>query len=509
MQSKWQQNIDQCLKHALQEFLKNSQFNYILQHMTHLLQENKVVEAYSYCTGTSEYFRIKSKASLFLELRELLEPVSSKVKERRWNKQLSNTCSWFDIKKDSEDIVSCLNGLLSSGIQITQPNTVNQYSLQSKNAMVRGLALHAKYAVPIAKRILQDLISNHEDYEVWEPGRLIHPTMYFMACTPDVIISHKKVDFYRMIDNLHAQHPLTTDDLHTNALQAVFELKTFHKSKISKQVMNNVLDSIRVGGDGVKKELVNIITDMAVKQKITPTKKTREMDFKHRTQTKNLNGLSKTFTLYPTEEFLILDAQTIPTTQLGFIPKNYKKDEWPMENLCSEKTIGRAWVFVYDPQNMEDFEPTYVFSYKKSPFMLLPKSKVYRQMLEQRCVVQRYNSDAMSVFIGMFCVDEEVEDTKYQEYRDQKKVSPGIVLVIETKIHSETTRAFEECALIELFQRYPQTLGAENQRPMCELTDMIHSLVWSAKLEKETSYGLGNYNPEKDLAQSVLGACFV
>lgn len=507
LQRKWKQNIDKCLRYCVQEFLTNPQFKHILQDMTLLLNENKVIEAYTYCTNTSEYFRIKSKASLFLEVRELLEPISLQFRDKRWNKQLFNICSWFDITKNPDDIISCLTGLISSDIQTTHPNMVSQYALQSNSSMVKGLALHDKYAVPIAKRILKYLTNNHQKYEVWEPGRIIHPTMYFMACTPDVIISHRKKEFYRMMDALHAQHQLSPGELSNNALQAVFELKTFHKAQISKQDMNHILDMIEIGYDGVKKQLVKIITDLAVKQKILPTSKTREIDFRHRLQANTLDGFSKTFILYPTDEFLMLNMKSVPANQLGFIPKSYKKYEWSMENLCSKSTIGRAWVFLYDPNNVEESEPLHVFSYEKSPFMLLPKSKVYRQMLEQRCVLQHYNSDAVSLFIGMFCIQD--GDTNSQWSYAKSNASPGIILIIEATMHTETTMAFEECALIELNERCPQALGAKNPLPLCELTDIIHSLVWSRQLERETSYGLGNYNPETDVAEYVLKDSFL
>lgn len=509
IQQKWRRNLDECLKQCVEEFLKNPQFSYILQDITILLQENKVVEAYSYCTNVSEYFRVKSKASLFLEFRELLEPTSPECQNRRWNKQLLNLSSWYDINTNPEDVISCFTGSTISDIQIPHPSTVNQYSLQSKSYMIKGLALHDKFAAPIARRILKELIDNHQEYEVWEPGRLIHPTLYFMACTPDIIISHRKTDFYKMMDDLHAKRPLSSELLTNNAVQAVFELKTFHKAKITKQTISNVLDMIRIGHDGVKKQLVKIIIDTAVKQQILPASKTREKDFQYRAHSKKLDGFSKTNILYPTDEFLMLDVQTMPTNQLGFISKMYKEYEWPMEHLCSKSTIGRAWVFVYDPSRSDDLEPTQVVFYEKSPFILLPKSKVYRQMLEQRCVIQHYNSDAVSLFIGMFCAESDDMQTDCKGSYNKTNTDPGIVLVIETKINTETTRAFEECALVGLNQWCPQALGIRHPLPVCELGDIIKSVVWSQELEKNTSYGLGNYNPEKDATLSVLTTCFV
>lgn len=507
IQRKWKQNIDQCLRYCLKEFLKNPQYQDIHHDMVSLLDENKVIEAYAHCTNTSESFRIKSKASLFLELRELLEPISPKFEEKRWNKQLFNICSWFDINKSPHDILAYLYENISSDIQTTQPNTLTQYALHSKSFMVKGVALHSKYAVPIAGCILKYLTNNYEMFQVWEPGRLIHPTLYFMACTPDVIISHSKKDFYRMMDSVHAQKLPSGEELANNAVQAILELKTFHKAHLSKSDMNAILEMSELQYYKAKESIVKIITDLAVKQKILPTSETREVDYIQRSHSKSLRGFSKTFILYPTDDFIKLNMKSIPTNQLGFIPSTYTKYSWPMENLCSENTLGRAWVLLYDPCDGENTEPQHVFSYEKSPFVLLPKSKVFRQMLEQRCVVQYYNSDAVSLFVGMFCVGEDGETNTQGPYGNSK-VSPGLVLVIETKLHAETTRAFEECSLMKLNEKYPQALGATSPLPPQDVTDIINSLVWTTQLEEKTSFGLGNYNPKTDLSEQVLKDSF-
>lgn len=455
----WINRFQQYLKLYIETFLTVNMNPDLDEQIRANVTAGKFIKAYIIVTKYDESFRLTSKSKLFFTFRDLISPCHIETSKTKMIDQLGQIAKWIRVSSPEDidlDFTSYLNAFYLPIIKSGHKQG------SSKLPMFIGQYLHDTYGVPLVRFFLPLINLDPMSCVVCTTGRIPHVKIPGFACTPDVLVVNNEDTFYEDINESICNwnsNPLSNN----NSLKLIIEIKTFHKIRVDKMQAFKIYNKITQNQD-VKEDLLQLFKFLIHKQQIT-------VDFKIEGKRKRNERFTKKCVLYPVKNYRHTSISHKQIAKFGFLRGVKAQKQYPINDICGNNTQGRLWIMFYNPHQAENVPVKYVL-FDKSPFLFTPCSKVFYQMLEQRCVFQYHNPNATSLFIGMFSLQSDDSENSH--------ICPSLVFVLEVIYTTFLIASMEETA-VRLLCQYPEMFRDQGSEPMTsdEIEQFVKYLVWS------------------------------